>query len=84
MHTLSKALLCSFALSVFGFLFLLFRRQVSNHITLSGLVDDSDSVFAYSDADNSTSRLIISDSWCCFAYNQLPSTLTISNCSVTS
>lgn len=66
MHTLSKTLLCSFALSVFGFLFLLFRRQVSNHITLSGLVDDSDSVFAYSDADNSTSRLSISDSWCCF------------------
>ena len=57
MHTLSKALLCSFALSVFGFLYLLFRRQVSDHKTLSGLVDDSDSVFAYSDADNSTSRL---------------------------
>lgn len=57
MHTLSKTLLCSFALSVFGFLYLLFRRQVSNHKTLSGLVDDSDSVFAYSDADNSTSRL---------------------------
>lgn len=57
MHTLSKTLLCSFALSVFGFLYLLFRRQVSDHKTLSGLVDDSDSVFAYSDADNSTSRL---------------------------
>ncbi len=35
MHTLSKTLLCSFALSVFGFLYLLFRRQVSDHKTLS-------------------------------------------------